>query len=244
MTTPLSSAQKEFYAENGYLVIENVLSEAECAKLRQDADAAANGHFTNFLDLHRRVESYHQLILSPKLLPLLDDLQAARMIPIGSVMFYCKPANDLENGSQPHQDNYAPKAPFGSYLVCGVAIDDADESNGSLVVYPRTHHLGELPNTPSKNFDKDADGKIIKAYPVGNKVEIPEGYPPVQLKYKQGSVILLHGHNIHYAPKNNHETLWRRTVYLHYIKDGDPFWPGWNARRAIMDRDQKFAASN
>jgi phytanoyl-CoA hydroxylase len=244
MATPLTTAQKEFYAENGYLVIEEVFTKAECARLRQDADEVAQGRFTNILDLHKRSESYHELITSPKLLAIVDDLQEARMIPIGSIFFYCKPGNDLENGSNPHQDNYAAKAPVGSYLVCGVAIDDADESNGALVVYPRIQELGDLPNTPSKNFEKDADGNITKAYAIGNKVEIPAEYPAVQLKYKQGSVILLHGHNVHYAPKNEHDTLWRRTIYLHYIKDGDPFWPGWNARRTIMDRDAKFARAN
>ncbi len=243
----LSAEQKAFYAENGYLVLDELFTKEECAKLRKDADEAAEGRFTNYLDLHKRRESFHNLIISPKLLPILDELQGVRMIPIGSIVFYCKPGNPLENGSNPHQDNYAAKAPVGSYLVCGVAIDDADEKNGALVVIPRIQKLGDLPNTPSKNFEKDADGNIIKANPIGNKVEIPEGYEEVQLTYKQGSVILLHGHNVHYAPKNNDPVRWRRTIYLHYIKDGDPFWPGWNARRQIMERDGKFvpqAANN
>jgi ectoine hydroxylase-related dioxygenase (phytanoyl-CoA dioxygenase family) len=238
----LSDKQKAFYAENGYLVLDEFFTKDECARLRQDADEAAEGRFTNILDLHKRRESFHNLIISQKLLPVLDELQGARMIPIGSIFFYCKPNNALENGSNPHQDNYAAKAPVGSYLVVGVAIDDADASYGALVVYPRIHQLGDLPNTPSKNFEKDAQGNIIKANPIGNKVEIPEGYEPVQLSYKAGSVILLHGHNVHAAPKNEHPTRWRRTIYLHYIKDGDPFWPGWNARRQIMDRDAVFAA--
>jgi phytanoyl-CoA hydroxylase len=239
----LSDKQKAFYDENGYLVLDQLFTPEECAQLRADADEAANGRFTNSLDLHRRRQAFHDLILSPKLLPILDELQGTRMIPVGSVFFYCKPCNPLENGSNPHQDNYAAKAPIGSYLVCGVALDDADESNGSLVVYPRTHQLGDLPNTPCKNYDKDEQGNIIKSYPIGNIVEIPDGYEPVHLSYRQGSVILLHGNNVHRAPKNEHPTRWRRTMYLHYIKDGDPFWPGWNARRQIMDRDAVFAAN-
>ncbi len=240
MAEILTTEQKSFYDENGYLVLEGVFSKDECARLRQDADDASGGRFTNILDLHQRKESYHGLITSPKLLAIIDELQGKRMIPIGSIFFFCKPNNDLENGSNPHQDNYAAKAPYGSYLVVGMAIDDADESNGSLVVYPKIQKLGDLPNTPSKNFEKDEHGNITKAYPIGNKVEIPPEYQPVQLRYKQGSVILLHGHNVHSAPKNEHPSLWRRTIYLHYVKDGDPFWPGWNARRQIMERDGKF----
>jgi ectoine hydroxylase-related dioxygenase (phytanoyl-CoA dioxygenase family) len=242
MVEPVTAEQKAFYEENGYLLLEGVFSKEECAELRKEADEAAPERPTNILDMHKRKAAFHRLITSPKLLAIVDRIQDARMIPIGSIFFFCKPQNELENGSVLHQDNYAAKAPYGSYLVCGVAIDDADASNGSLVVYPRIQKLGDLPNTPSKNFEKDEHGNIVKAYPIGNAVQIPPGYDPVQLSYPQGSVILLHGHNVHFAPKNPHPTRWRRTIYLHYIKDGDPFWPGWNARRQIMDRDAKFVA--
>lgn len=233
----MTSEQREFYEENGYLVVQGFLSEERCDLLAQEAERVAAGHYTNLLNLHDTSPAFHQLLTDKGILALADTIQDARMIPIGSIFFFCKPGNTLESGSVPHQDNYSVKSPRGSYFVCGVALDEADESNGSLIVYPGTHRLGDLPNEPSKNFEFDDTGKITKVYPIGNEVTLPEGYAPVQLTYVRGSLIFLHAHIVHGAPKNPSPTKWRRKMYLHYIKDGDPFWPGWNARRRLIERD-------
>jgi hypothetical protein len=41
---------------------------------------------------------------------------------------------------------------------------------------------------------------------------------------------------IHKAEKNPHPTKWRRTMYFVYVKDGEPFWPGWTAKRSLLER--------
>lgn len=233
---PLNRTQIADYENNGYLVLERVFSAAECAALSDAAATATRGHFANVLNLHATSDAYRRLVVDPRILHVIDRLQSARMVPIGSIFFFCKPGNDLEQGSVWHQDNYAAKAPYGSYLTAAVALDDADPDNGSLVVFPRTHWLGELASKPSKNFEFSADGKVVAAYPIGNAVEVPEGYSQVQLSYPKGSLLLLHAHLVHGAPRNESPSRWRRKVYLHYIKDGDPFWPGWNARRQLVDR--------
>jgi len=232
----LTQAQRDYYVENGYVALEDFLSGEECDALAGAADVVAAGHYANILNLHAKSEAFHRLIVHPGILAMIDDLQGARMIPIGSIFFFCKPGNELEKGSAWHQDNYAPKAPYGSYLFVAVALDDADETNGSLIVFPGTHKLGDLPSKPSKNFEFDAKGKVVASYPIGNEVEIPTGYAPVQLRYSKGTLLLVHGHTVHGAPANPSPKRWRRKLYMHYIKDGDPFWPGWNARRALVDR--------
>lgn len=236
----LPEDQVQFFKDNGYLIIENFLSEQACQFLVAEAEFIAQGHHTNILNLHRKAASYHGLITNKEILQLADQLQGARMIPIGSIFFFCKPDNPLEQGSHMHQDNYAAKAPYGSYLAVGCSFDHTDERNGGLIVYPGSHKLGDLPNTPSKNFEHDKDGKICKVYPIGNETEIPEDLKPLQLIYPRGSLLFLHSHILHGAPKNPSKIHWRRKVYLHYIKDGDPFWPGWNSRRALVDRDGEF----
>lgn len=236
----LTSSQIQHYRDLGYLVIERFLSEAQCSELCSDAERVADGHYANILDLHFRSVVFRHYLTDSELLPLADQLQQARMIPIGSIFFFCKPGNPIEQGSAWHQDNYAPKAPYGSYLVCALALDDADADNGALAVVPRSHKLGDLPGKPSKNFEFNASGKITKAYPIGNEVEIPVGYTPLTLSYPRGSAIFLHAHTIHGAERNPSLTRWRRAVYFHYIKDGDPFWPGWNARRQLLERGAAY----
>ncbi len=232
----LTPSQIEFYRESGYLLVERLIPQSVCDAVCAEAESTAGGHYANMLNLHSRSSAAHALLTDPGLLALADQLQQARMIPIGSIFFFCKPGNPLEQGSAWHQDNYAAKAPFGSYLVCLIALDDADPENGALAVVPGSHKLGELPGKPSKNFDFDSSGKIAKAYPIGNEVAVPAGYQPVTLTYPRGSLILIHAHLIHGADRNPSPGRWRRAYYMHYIKDGDPFWPGWNARRQLIER--------
>ena len=224
------------YERDGYLVVEDVFSPAECDRFIAAAEARAEGHFHNYLDFHETLPDFKALITDKRLLSLADQLHQHRMVPIGSIFFFCKPGNPLENGSAPHQDNYAPKSPFGSYFVMAVAFADADEGNGSLVVYPGTHKLGDLPAVARPNFEFDASGHITKAYPIGNDVKVPDNYKPLTLRYKKGAAIFIHGHIVHEAPKNPSPDRWRQAIYMHYIKDGHPFWPGWNAKRQLIDR--------
>lgn len=226
----------DFYRDNGYEIISTNILESRLHTLRFVADLRGhdNGYVT-MLDLHKNM-FFEELILDPKILEIADEACCGRMIPVGSIFFFCKPGNPKDAGSIAHQDNYAAKAPYGAYFVVGVALDDAGPDNGSLVVYPGTHVLGDLPCEPSKNFEKDMAGNITKAYPIGNPCKIPDGYVPKQLEYKAGDIVLIHGHLVHSAPKNPSQDKWRRMFYMHYIKDGEPFWPGWNARRGLIDR--------
>lgn len=234
-TYNLTEEQISFYQENGYLVIRDFISAADINKVLKSIEETVQGDYRNYLDLHVKVPEVRSLIVNPNLLDVCDRLHQHRMFPIGSIFFFCKPGNPLELGSLPHQDNYAPKAPYGAYFVAAIAFDDADTENGALIVYPRTHKLGDLPSSPKKNFEFDEHGRIIKTYPIGNEVAIPEGYKPLQLAYAKGSLILLHGHTIHEAKRNvsNH---WRRKIYFHFIKEGAPFWPGISAQRHLIDR--------
>ncbi|MBT7610054.1 MAG: hypothetical protein HN576_09875 [Bacteriovoracaceae bacterium] len=233
----LSDDQKRSYQTDGFLIVPNLVSMEYCDKLISDATDFAKDEIHNYLNFHRDIDSFRSLITKERILDIADQLQNARMVPIGSIFFFGKPNNPLENGSLTHQDNYAAKAPSGSYFVVALALDDCDEFNGALTVYPGSHTLGELPYTVTKNFEFDENGKMIKNFPIGNEVQIPDGHSPITLKYFKGSVIFMHSNTIHSASKNiNQEGMWRKKIYMHYVKDGDPFWPGWNAKRQIIDR--------
>ena len=41
---------------------------------------------------------------------------------------------------------------------------------------------------------------------------------------------------IHKTNKNEHPTKWRRTIYFMYNEENQPFWPGWTAKRELLDR--------
>jgi hypothetical protein len=227
--------QIDFFSQNGYLHLPRVFSEKICNDLKEEAEKHSKRRYTNYLDMHEN-EMFALVHRGARLCGICDQILKARAIPIGSIFFFCKPNNPLEHGSTWHQDNYAAKATFGSYLNAALSLDYADKKNGSLIVIPGSHLLGDLPCNPKPNFSKDENGNLYTSAPIGNDCEVPEGMEQVQLNYGPGDVLLVHAHLIHMANKNVDENRFRRTMYFVYIKDGEPFWPGWTAKRKLLDR--------
>ena len=219
-----------------FLKVEKVWNEEEVSILRKDLDDFANGHFTNKLDAHY-YGNLKKIHCNKKMCDIGDSILRSRAIPIGSIAFYCKPNNPLELGSTWHQDNYAGRSPDGNnYLNLAVSLDDADETNGALLVVPGSHKWGDMPCAPKANFAKDNEGRLYTSAPIGNNIIMPEDANIVQLEYNSGDVLVVNGLLVHKANKNTHATRWRRTMYFVYTKEGEPFWPGWTAKRCLLDR--------
>jgi Phytanoyl-CoA dioxygenase (PhyH) len=237
----VTEEQVFFYRANGYLKIEGVFEESVMDELASAAEEHSKGLLTNYLDMHHH-PSFAKLHRGETLCNIGDDIMAAvggrdRAIPIGSTWFFCPPKGlSHEHGSTWHQDNYASLAEVGAYLNIAVAVDDADETNGALLVVPGSHLLGDLPCNPKPNFGRDSEGRRITVAPIGNDCELPQGLPIKQLTYKKGDVLVVHGHLVHKAEKNLHPTRWRRTMYFVYIRENKPFWPGWTSKRQLLDR--------
>lgn len=234
--TTLSAEQISFYKNNGYLCIKNVFSPEEMFEVRRDMDKFAKGTFTNYLDMHyhKSIKNVHRC---KRMCDIADAIIGLRAIPIGCTAFFCKPNNPLENGSIWHQDNYGTLAADPNcFINIAIAVDPADSSNGSLIVAPKTHKLGELPNKPKANFSIDKNGKRYNSSSIGNECKLPEEAEIKQLEYDSGDAIILHSHILHMAKKNMHSHKWRRSLYYLYIGDKIAFWPGWTARRELLDR--------
>jgi phytanoyl-CoA hydroxylase len=232
----VSKEQLDFYDDNGYLLIKSLWSKEDMDLMRKDMDDLADGHFTNKLDQHHH-RSLGRAHRGKKMCDIGDALLRERAVPIGSISFFCKPNNPLELGSLWHQDNYGGKTTDGkNYLNLAIAIDDADKTNGALKVIPGSHKLGMLPCNPKPNFARDEEGRLYQCAPIGNDCELPEDLPIVQLEYNSGDILAVNGLLIHTADRNDHPTRWRRTIYFVYIKNGEPFWPGWTARRELLER--------
>ena len=243
----VSDEQLGFFSEHGYLLLKNVWDKDEINIIRADLDEAAAGNFTVRLDMHFH-KSIQQAHTGKKMCDIGDAICRGRAIPIASTTFFCKPGNPKEYGSIWHQDNFAPMAPNGdNYLNLALVVDDADETNGSLIVCPGSHKLGMLSFTPTPNFSYDKDGNLVQSAPIGDAKSLsdyrdqsgsplPDDMPTLQLRYEAGDVLVVHGLLLHKADKNKHPTKWRRTVYSVYIKENEPFWPGWTAKRQLLDR--------
>ena len=232
----VTEEQLKFYKDNGYLLIKGVFPKEDTAVMRQDMEKFANGFYTNYLNMHY-FNNLRRVHRNKRLCDIADSIFSARAVPIGATAFFCKPNNPLENGSTWHQDNYGGRTPTGdTYINVAVGIDAADATNGALMVIPGSHKLGELPCSPKANFSKDEKGRLYNSAPIGNDCEVPKDLPIVQLEYDEGDIIVLHALTVHKANKNVHPTRWRRAIYYMYVQDNTPFWPGWTAKRELLER--------
>ena len=226
----------EFFKKNGYLHIKSFVSKKITNKMKNDAEILSKKKYRNYLNFHLH-KSFKKFFVSNFFLNTVDLVMKNRMIPIGSVFFFSKPKNELDKGSVWHTDAATVKSNFGSYLTVAVILDDASKENGCLQVIPGSQFIKKkFLKKPNYLFNKK--GKMIGSNRVGNTAIFNKKYlkKKIFINSKEGDIIFIHDNLLHKADKNNHLKKWRRVMYYHFIKDGEPFWPGWNARRNLIDR--------
>ena len=164
-----------FYKRNGYFVARSVFTHSECDSFIKEAHKICKIE-TVTSNLYRKSKRFLNLLKDRRILQLADSLLQWRMIPIGDIFFFSKSKNKKEAGSVPHQDNYAQKAAYGSFMAAGLYFDEAVKDNGALRVYPGSHKLGDLKSNPKANWVYNKKGKIIAANPIGNNTIIPKKF--------------------------------------------------------------------
>ncbi len=226
----------KFFQKNGYLHIKSFVSKKITNDMKSHAETLSKKEYRNFLNFHLH-KSFKKFFVSKTFLNIVDSVMQHRMIPVGSVFYFCKPKNKLEKGSVWHTDTSTVKSNFGSYLTVAIILDDANSQNGCLQLIPGSHKIKKkFIEKPNYVFNKK--GKMISSNKVGNTAIFNKKYlkKKININCKEGDLIFIHDNLLHKADKNKHPIKWRRFMYYHFIKDGEPFWPGWTARRKLIDR--------
>ena len=139
--TGLTSAQKAFYQENGYLVLENVLSEEECQNFVTHMEDLHTGHkhLEGFFQQDKYgSRTFNQHLYDQRVLDLLIDSRLHKPL---SDCFSGKPEgiqtmHFYEGSEHPfHQDQYY----LPDCMSAWIAMVGVDEDNGPLVVQPGSH---------------------------------------------------------------------------------------------------------
>jgi phytanoyl-CoA hydroxylase len=120
-------------------------------------------------------------------------------------MFYFKPPG--ARGQDFHQDNFYLRVKPGTCMAAWIAVDDADEDNGGMMVIPGTSKLEIVcpeKADSSKSFTTD-------------HVPIPAGREPRTLRLKAGDVLFFNGSVIHGSYPNTSKERFRRSLICHYV---------------------------
>jgi len=171
----LTSEQKSFYADNGYLLVPGMVAADVLAELRSRIDAIQNGASAatqgamyeqgatataarpalrklSFLATHDAF--FRGVASTPKILDTVAELTGgAEHVSLYADQAMLKPA--FHGSEKPlHQDNsYFRVTPMDFGVTCWLAIDDATVENGCLHYIPGSHKLGliphrQIPDTP------------------------------------------------------------------------------------------------
>ncbi len=226
---PLTREQVQFYRENGYVQLHNVLLKKEVEQIRKLLTQAVRDRkkkfdasqlqftpeyervFTQVINLWRDYTEVSEYIRSPRLAEIARRLVGCRSIRLWHDHALIKPARDGAE-TKWHQDfPYWPMNETGA-LSCWIALDDVNEKNGCLSFIPGSHKKGRLKPvslTNRENIFRQAGMK---------KKDIK----PVSMAMRAGSCTFHDGNTFHYAGGNTTSRP-RRALAIIYFPSGTTF---------------------
>ena len=228
----VSDKECQFFIENGYLVVPNLLSESEIEEIRQDATTLARGGYEcdslkplpesvtdqeaigRILCIHQPhfvSDTIEKYVKHPKICGILSQIAAAHL-PFwdGSVkcmqsMLFVKPPKF--QGQAWHQDEIYIPTRDRSLIGAWIAMDDANVENGCLWVLPGSHRQGYL--YPQRNHENPDEFDFAQeSYGFDGSDEVP-------VEVETGSLVFFNGYLLHRSRKNRGDTF-RRVLVSHY----------------------------
>ena len=225
----LSEEQVRFYNDNGYLVVDNILSSEECDFLLAIFEEHADQSYSAILNLDRSVPKIREAMKNKRIVAVIEKLQNAEVVGLMSQVLFKKVGSPYASQAwNPHQDNAYPRAAQGAYITVNVFLEDSDLENGTLYIYPGSHREPLLPFEPVKSYRED------HASNPGNLVVVPEKYRKVDLRIRKGGMLIMHGHVIHGSYPNRSSYNSRPLFSISYIPKGFKFLRGKNANRMTI----------
>ena len=228
----LTQEQKDFYAEQGYLMVENVVTPEELARLRSITHALLDesrmvsasddrfdldaGHgpdsprLTRIKLPHRQHPFFWDLLRNSGITRVLNDLLGPDTTLLTSKLNTKAPGGG--RAVEWHQDWAFYPHTNDDLLAFGLMLEDVDEANGPLMVIPGTHRGPVLSH--------HANGVFAGAIDPDDPLFEPA--KAVTLTGKAGSMTVHHARILHGSAPNMSDR--NRMILFYEIAKGDA-WP-------------------
>ena len=221
----LTEAHKQFYSDNGYVVVKGLFSPEEVARLREhymevrqaprpgdDTGISVGGddpikRYPRMIQPNRWDETTHRWMLEPRLNECLTGLLGREPYAV-QTMVYFKPAGS--RGQALHQDNYYLRVQPGTCMAAWMALDPCDEANGCMQVVAGSHTWDLL---CTETADTNVSFTDVT-------VPLPPGAQPTPVIMDPGDVLFFNGSIVHGSFPNTTADRFRRSLVAHYI-EGD-----------------------
>jgi ectoine hydroxylase-related dioxygenase (phytanoyl-CoA dioxygenase family) len=208
--------------EKGYMVLEGFFQEKEVEAINEEINRmlSANEIYLNFsekqiISTHKKSNIINQIIRENELNHILEFILGKKVEIFQSINFL--------KGSEinPHSDFFHMSTfPYGHSIAVWIALEDIDECNGPLIIYPGSHKLAYIHShdfVHSNNFFQ-IDPNLYAKYE--NKIMNLINTYKLQCKEfyaKKGDILIWHGNLLHggAAIKNKNKT--RKSMVIHYF---------------------------
>ena len=229
---PITEDQVRFYTENGYIRLDNVLTQQEVEALRVALDVAVEDRrkfatnegprtdpgyanvFLQMVNLWERYPAVRAHVQNPRIGEIARRLARAR----GMRLWHDHALIKYPRDSKPtvwHQDwVYWPMNETGA-LSCWMALDDVTVNNGCMSFVPGSHRLG--PRDPIDLGAAEAEA-LLKLFPPEERSR----FAPVAVEMKAGSCTFHDGLTFHYAGANTTDAP-RRAMVSIYMPSGTTY---------------------
>ena len=120
-------------------------------------------------------------------------------------MFYFKPPT--ARGQAFHQDNFFLRTEPETCIATWIAVDDADENNGALIVLPGTHKNEVMCH---------GDADLSTSFSANTVLGLPSSCEKFQSELHAGDALFFHGSLVHGSKPNSSTDRFRRCLIFHH----------------------------
>lgn len=241
----LSPQQIEAYHRDGYIIVENLLTDEEIERfVAYESEPKPEG-WRQDLRHHVDDEVWRYVAAHPNVTEAVSQLIGGQPMVVQTMYLEKKPSGEsAEVGGQGvalHQDlHYLPCEP-DTLVACWIAMSDTDAANGGLCVVPGSHKDGLYETHKNVNAEehdsweidytmRDREGKEWIQHMYSFEIEGLDLDRLEKLTVPKGAGVIFSGLTIHGSYANRTKDRVRRAFATHYIREDS-----WMYRADVQD---------
>tara|TARA_B100001115_G_C15847396_1_gene427721 strand:- start:3217 stop:3957 length:741 start_codon:yes stop_codon:yes gene_type:complete len=238
LSVPLTAAQVESFHNEGYLVIQDLLTPEEVVTF-VDYEAQSERPELPDLQQHKNDTQWGHLAHHPRIADIVRQLCGPTPRIVQTM--YMDKAPSGGTGVALHQDSHYIRNEPNTLMACWIALSDTDGENGGLCVVPSSNRKGLYEFERVRDTDEHASWE--KVYPMRDRsgkawdetmhsfdITGLETESIVPLTIPSGSGVFFTGMTIHGSFANRSTDRPRRAFATHFIQEGT-----WIYRQDLQD---------
>ncbi len=224
----LSDDQKKSYRNEGFLIIENILSQAEADTFVDYESRVMNPPETRGLQNHIQDPRWAKITNHPRIIEVIQQLNGPNPHIVQSM--YMDKAPKGGTGVALHQDSHYIRNEPNTLMACWIALSHTSAENGGLCVVKGSNNEG------LRSFDRVRNTTEHTSWEKVYKMSDREGnswdetmhsfditglrdHEISQLEVSKGSAVFFTGMTIHGSFANKSQESPRRAFATHYVQE-------------------------